>query len=568
MVKIPYGTSSFKALVTNGAYYVDRTPYIERIEQSNANYLFFLRPRRFGKSLFVSTLKHYYGIEYKDEFQTLFGQYYIGKNPTPKANSCLVLTFDFSGIQAMDSASIQQAFYEKVLQQAKQFIYHYSPTYFSDEDTSSLVNASSVAGIIGNLFVLISWKARNIPVYLLIDEYDNFANKFLANSDMFLSIVGQNSFFRSFFEEIKIWTQSVINRIFITGVSPLTLDGFTSGFNITSDISTEPLFHDMLGFKKQEVQQILSYIGVPHAEQETTMSDMKFWYNGYTFSPEIVDPLYNPDMVLYFANHYATYKRYPRKLLDTNIASDSKKLLDLLKLGNQEEAHFQVIKTILDEGTFQADLTEKFNFERRFTVDDFVSLLYYMGMLTLKGSFLDLLVFGIPNHVIQVLYFDLFRDLIAKKTNYYISSRDITNSLYQLSQRNNVRPLLNMAERVLSGLSNRDSIQFNEKHIKTLLFTLIFGTRIYYVRSEYEVARKYIDLFLEGRRDAEVKYQFVFELKYLSKANEKKLEEVKAEAIAQLRGYMAHESLAKLSDLVGYVIIFVGTEAKVVEKLL
>ena len=570
MVKILYGKSDFKALITKGYYYIDRTSHIEQIERSNASSLFFLRPRRFGKSLFVSTLKYYYGVEYKGEFQTLFGQCYIGKYPTPNANSYLVLHFNFSSIAGKTPEELAKNFNTKVQNNIQRFLSAYIPLYFSEEAYDILEGKPDANILLERLFALIDKSRKSIPpLYVLIDEYDHFSSTLLANSEeAFLEVVSSTGFFRKFFEALKIGTESLIKRIFATGVSPITLDGFTSGFNIAADISRNKLYHDLMGFKSEEVKTLFSDIGIGEEELPALMKDIQFWYNGYSFHPKVKTRLYNPDMVLYFAKEYIEQGEYPEELLDTNISSDYGKLRSILQLGNNEEVHIQTIQTLLNEGYFLAKLTQQFNFERPFSIDDFVSLLYYMGLLSLTGKVHSLLSFRIPNQVIKALYFDFLREFIDARTKSKVDLRDLNNALIHLSEDNNIRSILALAEERLQHMSNRDAIQFDEKHLKTLLFSLLYPSPIYHIHSEYEVARKYIDLFLEGRRDAEVKYQFVFELKYLSKANEKKLEEVKAEAIAQLRGYMAHESLAKLSDLVGYVIIFVGTEAKVVEKLL
>ena len=255
MIKILYGESDFQKLRVNKCYYEDRTVFLETLEKWTSNYPVFLRPRRFGKSLFVSVLHYYYGLEYKADFDALFGDLYIGQHPTPLANSYMVLSLEFSGIDTATHESTYQGFLKNVIEAARSFLSAYD-TFFTEQDKEMILNQPSPESVVKTLFGIKN--AHKIPhkIYVLIDEYDHFANELLSfDLQRFKDDVSTNGFVRKFYESLKTATrQNIINKIFITGVSPITLDSLTSGFNISSNISTNPIFHDMVGFTHQEVE--------------------------------------------------------------------------------------------------------------------------------------------------------------------------------------------------------------------------------------------------------------------------------------------------------------------------
>lgn len=405
MIKIPYGLSNYATLIRGGNHYVDRTSYIEELEGFNAPYLFFVRPRRFGKSLFISTLEHYYGIEYKEYFQELFGNQYIGQNPTKSANEYLVLVFDFSGIDTSSFENTQRSFLNSVRNSCKQFLGQY-PQFFTQQDIEETNTFTYPAEVIQHLTTIVAYKAPKHKIYLLIDEYDHFANEILAfRFNDFNNMIGTNGFVRKFYEALKTATRDgVIDRLFVTGVSPITLDSLTSGFNIATNISLEEDFNAMMGFKEAEVTTILKGIEVPNEELKEVEGKVKQWYNGYLFSKYADERVYNSDMVLYFALHYGRKKRYPDELLDPNIVSDYTKVQRLFNIKNKEEEHLTYLKELLKTGTIESKLIREFDMARRFEKYDFISLLYYMGILTISEGGLDDLVFKMPNFVIQQLY--------------------------------------------------------------------------------------------------------------------------------------------------------------------
>ncbi|MGB0840558.1 MAG: AAA family ATPase, partial [Chitinophagales bacterium] len=361
MIKIPYGIGNFKRLRKDGYYYVDRTPYIEQLENDVAPFLFMLRPRRFGKSLFASMLSYYYDVNSKDEFQTLFGDLYIGQKPTKRANNYLILSFNFSGIDTSSPEKAYEDFTLKVKNSIEFFVHKYQHLFML-KDSMDFRKSKSPHACLNYLLTWYQKQNIDIPIYLLIDEYDHFANEILSfDLHRFQGMVGQNGWVRKFYETIKIGTEKdIIDRLYVTGVSPLTLDSLTSGFNIGINISTDYTYNEMLGFTRNEVQQMMLNVGVTADKLATVMVDVKQWYNGYRFSEEAEQQIYNPNMVLHFARDYAKRGKYPKQLLDANIATDYRKISRLFGVGNRMENE-KMLEKLLDDGYVTAELTQKFN---------------------------------------------------------------------------------------------------------------------------------------------------------------------------------------------------------------
>ena len=455
MLKLPYSISNFKTLVNNGYHFVDRTPFVARLEQLDERYVFFLRPRRFGKSLFVSLLQYYYGIEHKAAFQDLFGRYEIGQNPSPRVNSYLVLKLDFSRIYTQTPESTAEGFLANVKYGVSDFLTTYA-IYFDPSDGEYITAGRDPSAVINRLFERFKrTRIRNQSdeqIYILIDEYDHFANELLAfRFGDFKESVSRNGFVRKFYESIKTATgEGVVDRLFVTGVSPLTLDSLTSGFNIGTDLTTDQRFNHMLGFLQDEVEEILQGSGVDSESLPQTMSDVRQWYNGYRFYQDAPKRLYNPDMVLYFAKEYARLGRYPDDLLDTNIASDYGKIRRMFGVAGQEAQNFAVLNELITDVEVTARMTRQFSFERAFTRDDFISLLFYMGIVTVKGSVLSRHVFEAPNDVIKQLYYDFFNQIILEQSELAAVDINLFAHVTALAQDNDIAPLIEVVESLIS----------------------------------------------------------------------------------------------------------------------
>lgn len=554
-MKLPYGISNFQILRSEPYYYADRTPYIERLEALGERYIMFLRPRRFGKSLFISTLQHYYGLEYKGLFLELFGSTYIGQSPTPEANTYKILRFDFSGIETSSEEKLLQGFLNKVTVGIESFIDRYAPHTSAKEKILSQSTPATMASQFFNVF-----KAE--AIYLLVDEYDHFANEILANNfNQFLQFVGQDGFVRKFYEVIKTATaEGAVRRLFITGVTPITMDSLTSGFNILKHLSLDVRFNEMMGFTKTETYDLIETLCQQNKSLSLeVMADLKRWYNGYCFHPNSKELVYNPDMVLHFASSFQIDGNFPDQMIDTNIASDYGKIRRLFQIKDLEK-NYQVLEQLIGVGSIQSELTAQFSFEKEFDQQDFISLLFYLGFISIKGSVLNDFVFSIPNHVIQRLYWDYFITLIEKQYGLDFSVKDVKARLIKLAQENQIHPFLELIENTLKALSNRDAMNFDEKYVKALFVGFANLANIYFIKSETEIQKKYPDIMLLYRKPILPNYQFIFELKYLKKSEADKLSTKVTEAKKQLRDYLQSPEVKDLSSLKAWSIVFVGDQ--------
>lgn len=560
MIKIPYGESDFKGVMEGGYFYQDRSEFIEKLERWSSKYPVFLRPRRFGKSLFVSMLQHYYGLEFKGEFQQLFGGLYIGQNPTPLANSYMVLRLEFSRIDTATRESTYKGFFENVCYGADMFLAAYAQ-YFSAEDSKIVLSQTAPESVVKTIFRMV--KVNNLPhkIFLLIDEYDHFANELLSfDMPRFKNDVSKNGFVRKFYESLKTATgEGIVDRIFITGVSPVTLDSLTSGFNITSNITTNILFHDAMGFTHEEVEALLHRSDIPAETVPEMMGVLTDWYDGYVFEPDAKASLFNPDMVLYFLQQYGIKNQYPLVMLDTNVVSDYRKIRNIFRIGGAENQRLAMLEQLVKEEYVDFPLTQLFNLEGEFTDNDFLSLLFYMGML----SFQEKKGLGwrcrVPNYVIQKLYFEYFTATLLSGTRYATANQSILEALNALFE-GNPEPFFNIAAHVLTEHhSNRDDITYNEKHLQTLMIGLLSSYDAYFIHSEYETGRGYVDIFLERLPGVSLDFDVAIELKYVKKSERDKADSVAKEAKTQLEGYLQTERFNR-PDIRGFYVVYVGNE--------
>ena len=559
MIKIPYGESDFHKMRVNQYFYQDRTMFIETLEKWHSNYPIFLRPRRFGKSLFISTLAYYYGLEHKDKFETLFGKLYIGQHPTETANTYMVLRFEFSRINTSTYESTYQGFLTNTIDGVRTFLGTYN-SLFGDEEKRTILAQQSPEAVIKTLFSFMKMNGVKQKIYLLIDEYDHFANELLSfDMTRFKSDVSQNGFVRKFYESFKAATgEGIIDKIFITGVSPITLDSLTSGFNMADNITLNPLFHDMMGFTHHEVEELLHESAISVEKIPEMMVDLTDWYDGYLFAPDVETPLYNPDMLLYFLKEYSIKNKYPYEILDPNIITDYKKIRNTFKIGSEETEKFELLEELVKVGYIDFNLVRTYNLEMPFTHDDFLSLLFYMGMLTFKESKNSDWRFEIPNYVIKKLYFEYFTAIFLEKTRFAKSHRPIMRAIDSIVNDGNLDPFLRVVEEVLQeNHSNRDELIYGEKHLQTLMIGLLFPYKAFLIHSEYELKRHYPDIFLERIPDRNINYEIVLELKYIKKSAADTLENVINDVKKQLNGYMISERF-KRPNVRGFYIIFLG----------
>ncbi len=559
-MKIPYGQSNFKTVISENYVYVDKTRFIRTLEDEG-RFSILLRPRRFGKSLFLSMLSHYYDMNFADEFASLFGQLAIGKNPTASHNQHQVLFLEFSGISTDSRAGIYAAFTSKVNNALLTFLgrYGYAPAAHND-----IVREPTPAGKLETLLR----HAQGQKIYVFIDEYDHFANSLLAEDlSHFRNIMGKGGFVRAFYELIKTGTQQgVIDRLFITGVTPVMLDSLTSGFNVVDNLSTHACFNDAIGFTRKETEGLIKPLADGCGLQlDSLMANVTAWYNGYCFSESCTAAgMYNADMVLYFIKHFDQKTcAYPRRMLDENIASDYGKILALFSIGDRNE-NYQVLEELIEKNEIVAKQRRKFDFDKGFDRNDFVSLLYYMGFITFKGSLLGRESYQIPNYVIKVLYFEYFKVELERLNVLTISDAHIEDSIIALALHNDPAPLLDEIRAILQQFSNRDFIKLDEKHIKTLLLTLLFQSPVYAIKSEPEMNHKYPDILLLERSPYAVQYEHLLELKYCKKSERSKnpriWQDKLAEGVRQVQGYLQLPEVKMHQKLSAWVLLTDGDE--------
>lgn len=569
MIRIGYGKAHFPDIIEDKTYYVDRTDYIERLENSGESYVFFLRPRRFGKSLWLSIMRHYYGIQFKNQFETLFSNYYIGHNPTPSANQYLILYFDFSGIDSEDKDTVYRDFLEKVTSTVRTFMKSY-PDIFSTKDEQYILAVPQPHTLISRLFEVVDITSDK-KIYLLIDEYDHFANQLMANQlNDFKTIVSKGGFVRFFYETLKIAAgQGLIKRIFITGVSPITLDSLTSGFNIATDLSLSYDFHNMMGFTDSEVRHILALMDIPKDELDKYNDLLRMWYDGYKFNPKAADFIYNPDMVLYFASYFNRTRMSPDKMLDTNIASSYSRIRSLFRLPKRGENEFDSLQELLEKREVPVNVTQIFNFDIEFSYNDFLSLLFYMGFLTIKNAYSNIWLLQIPNRVIEQLYHNYFVQLLSERASFGKGIETLEKALADLVDANNPKPIADLITTTLTNLAGRDAtvpFEIREKNVQVLLFSFLSFSQSYLVESEYNTQGQYFDILATNASTYDLPYNFLFELKFLPKAGAKRIKTEYEKAQIQIAKYQQTPKAKTIKNLKSWIMIVVGKEVKLCKE--
>ena len=559
MKKLPYGISNYEELIVDGYYYVDKTKHIELLENLAEKRIIFLRPRKFGKTLFTSTLENYYDIKKADKFDELFKNTYIGKNPTKQKNKYHILKFNFSGIDTTNEETTIKGFKNEIASSIKVFVEKYGMNF--------IVNTEDEAeGILDNLVKAFNIQRRNEKIYVIIDEYDHFANELLGfNTNQFKNLVSKNGKVRKWYEILKKGTESVIDRIFITGVAPITLDSLTSGFNIGLDITQNVKFNEMMGFTKDELIKMIEDIGLTKEEQEEILPIMKENYDGYKFSLDGTEKMYNSNMCLYFLNRYLEQRKVPHQLIDVNIASDYSKLGSMLDLCKGEEREKIIEKTVSGEGII-GEITAKFNPAIEFTEKDLVSMLFYLGYLTIGGQEFEMTELKIPNKVMKEIYTEYFMKILSANTNMQITDSEYVEILREIAIEGKIEKLVGLAHKYLENLSNRDYVKFDEKYVKLIFYCISMNFKVYRLKSEMEVQRKYPDILLIPKDRSKNYKAVMIEFKYLKKEEESKLQEKQEEAKKQIEEYAEMEEIKEIPNMNKYTVVAVNDKLYV-EKI-
>ena len=557
MKKLPYGISDYERLIENEYYYVDKTMYIEKLENLAEPYIMFLRPRKFGKTLFTSTLENYYDIKKAEKFEKLYGETYIGKKPTKLKNSYHILKFNFSGIDTTNNETTINGFKNKVKSSIRLFVQNYGLDFYVNDNEEA-------ENILDNLIKAFSIQKAGEKIYVIIDEYDHFANELLGfNTEQFKNLVSKNGKVRKWYEILKEGTESVIDRIFITGVAPITLDSLTSGFNISSDITQDREFNEMMGFTEKELTRLMEEQNISKEEQEKLLPIMKENYDGYRFSIYGKEKIYNSNMCLYFLSRYIRFKEIPQQLIDMNIASDYSKLGKMLTLCKGEEREKVIEKTVSGEGIV-SEITQKFNPAIEFTEQDLISMLYYLGYLTIIGDEVGYPKLSIPNNVMKEIYTDYFLKILREEIKVEINE-NYTGIAREIAIEGKIDKIIEMLGIYLKNLSNRDYQKFDEKYVKLIFFCIAMNLKIFRLKSEMEVQRKYPDILLIPKDQSKGYKGVMIEFKYLKKGEEAKLQEKQKEAKEQIKEYGEFEEIKELKNINKYTVVAVNDKIYVEE---
>jgi len=521
-MQFPYGISDFKSIITEGYFYCDRTDRIPLIERSKSQ--LFIRPRRFGKSLLLSMLANYYDVAKKDIFETLFGHLKIGRNPTPKHNSYYILKFDFSCVDPGGSAEeVKQSLYDHINDSIKQFILYYRNFDLPKIEIHPENALSSLQSLVNSVCI------TPFSVYLFIDEYDNFANTVMmrakSSEQRYQALVHDEGPLRTLFKAVKASTSgSMFERVFITGVSPVVMSDITSGYNIAENIYFEPEFNDLCGFTGFELENIIKKIAqdcdLDKSKEKQALDLMTIYYNGYVFSHQSAQPVFNPTLALYFLKQFEKNCDFPREMLDDNLAVDDEKLeyiaefssgRDLL-LALMEKDH-TVVTTRISKRFGIRDLLNDKSHDSRFLI----SFLYYFGVLTLAGETDDLeTILKVPNLVIKSLYVERMERMFLPEPRDRDEGRAAARLVYT---KGDIATLCRFVEKKFFRVfHNRDYRWANELTVKTAFLTLLYNDLVFIMDSEPELDRRYADLVMiirPDKRHAKV-FDILIEFKFVS----------------------------------------------------
>ncbi len=551
--KIPYGISDYAEIMKSNFYYVDKTSFIEQVEAS-PRFLFLIRPRRFGKSLWLNLMKAYYDVNRASDFDLLFGQTYIGKNPSDERNKYLNLSFNFSGVNP-DIDKLDASFEAHCSQCFDSFNWAYAALLGSEYLTE--YQKCETTGARLDLITRYC-QQKNLSIYLFIDEYDNFANTILSKygNESYQKLTHGEGFFRYFFNTIKLATTDIgasVKKIFITGVSPVTLDDVTSGFNIADNICKNPRFNAIIGFTEEEVIILLNYYkseGLINEPIENLLQVMREWYNNYCFAEEKVNQkIYNSDMVLYFVKNYLEAGVIPKDLIDNNIRIDYSKLRHLIILDKKVNGNFSTIKKIAEEGEIRANIVTSFPAEKLAARENFVSLLYYFGILTIDRVEDDQIVLAVPNLAIRTVMFSYLVEGFSEAEIFNLENMALSEMAHKMAYKGEWKPFFNyFAEQINKQTSVRDFID-GEKTVQMFHLVYLNSTNYFTVHSEAEMGKGFVDLWLQPNFIVRpnMKHCYIVELKYVARSSEADaknpastlIQQLTADANAQLQRYAA-----------------------------
>ena len=533
--RLPYGIPDFTWIRQQNNYLVDKTMYIPKMEEAG-NFLYLIRPRRFGKSVFLTMLQAYYDIAKKDSFPETFKGTWIAEHPTELQGSYQILNFDFSRAAA-GLGNLEEninAYCETMLDGFASKYAKYYPASFLEEFKQKKDAAAKLN------FVNEQANSNNIHLYLIIDEYDNFTNNVLSEEGeaVYHALTHAQGFYRDFFKLFK----GMFQRILMMGVSPVTVNDLNSGYNIGTNLSMDPMFNMMLGLSETEVREMIEYYkrgGVIQASTNQLIADMKPWYDNYCFAKACLDKdpkMFNTDMVLYYLRHYIRFGKAPEEMIDPNTMTDYTKMKNIIFLDKLKGNRRGVLKQIINDGYIWAELKESFPAEALVDPDLFPSLLYYYGMLTIIGKRGRRVKLGIPNENVRRQYYGYVLEEYNKDSQ--IDNNHLADQYDVMAINGDIKPAI---ENIIEGYKNCTSIHSSlqaERNLQGFIAAYLNHSGYYYVIQEMELNGGYCDLTMipDNTRFPEVEHAYLLELKYL-KSNDtdenggKALEEAKAQLL-------------------------------------
>ena len=541
--RIPYGMMNFVAVREDDCYYVDKTRFIEKVEAAN-KFFFFIRPRRFGKSLTMSMLHHYYDINDADKFERLYGDLYIGQHPTPNHNKYLIIYLNFAVINA-DLGNYRSAM-DSICNNAFSFFCDVYAQYLP-EGIKEEMNKRN--GCVEQLdYIYREAEKTGAKIYLFIDEYDDCTNHILSDAARLDEYKGEThgtGYLRTFFDTIKAGTDSSIERIFVTGVSPVTLDDLTSGFNIGTYYILSYAFNEMVGFTEQEVREMLTYYSQQfdfHHSTDELIEIMKPYYDNYCFAEEAYGEttMYNSNMVLSFLYKYIDNRcRIPKDMLDENIRVDYNKLRMLIRKDKEFAHDASTTQTLVSKGFVTGELKRGFPAENIADSNNFVSLLYYFGLVTIGGIHKGETKFIIPNEVVREQIFSYLLDAY-KENDLAFDGYDIRKKEQLMAYDGEFKPFFQyIADSIYTYASQRDR-QKGEAFVHGYTLALTSQCRFYRPISELDNQGGYADIFLRPLHEifSDMEHSYIVELKYLkSQASEAEVQAATEQAKAQVCRY-------------------------------
>ena len=567
--RIPYGMQNFEDVIKEDCYYVDKTPFIEEIEESN-KYFFFIRPRRFGKSITLSMLENYYDINKKDQFDTLFGKLYIGEYPTPERNSYLVIHLNF----AMIAAGLDN--YQKGMDSHCNIKFcSFCDKYASLLPPGTKQEMNQREDAVAQLTYLCEQCAAvGQKIYLFIDEYDHFTNQILAHKEhekRYREQTHGEGYLRLFFDTIKGAAGGALGRVFVTGVSPVTMDDLTSGFNIGTNYSLSPRFNEMMGFTEEEVRDMLGYyasvLPFNHSVDELVQV-MKPWFDNYCFAEEAYGEttMYNSIMALNFVDNYIGCGYHiPKKMIEPNIRIDYDKIRMLIRHDKEFAHDASIIQDLVTKGFVTGKLVENFPAERINDPDNFLSLLFYFGMVTIDGTYDGATKFVIPNEVVRDQMYTYLLDTY-KENDLTYEAYDKGKLESQMAYHGAYKPYFDYIADCLKRYASQRDKQKGEAFVHGFTLAMTSQCQFYRPISELDNDGGYADIFLLPLCDIykDMTDSYIVELKYCkSSTTDDQVKQLFKEASAQICRYadsdIVRESV-KTTKLHKLVVIYRGTE--------